>query len=320
MPDAADACPVAGGPTDDVDGIVESEVRCAWRGPPEDDLVWRGMTRAEVRRNFDMRVAVPDGESHARARAARSAPLRNSLPGDRDVRYGRDPRQTVDVYSGVPDGPIVVFFHGGAWRYQSKDAFAFIAEPLVAEGITVVVAGYDLIPQITLRRMMSQAREAVTWVCREFSPAGERRVVLAGHSAGAQLAGMALAHDYRKYGLARSPAHGALLISGAYDMEPHRYHDRYLDMCLDDVLIQDSSPLRNPPLDAGVDMIIAAGAKETPGFIRQAEDFHRMCVARGHHATLLLVADDHHFSVANRLGERSHPLTSSLIALARGDK
>jgi len=287
---------------------------------PQDEStpVWRGMSRAEISRQFDMRVAVPEGESFTKARAAKSAPLRASLPGERDVRYGAGPRQLVDVYPGAPEGPIVLFFHGGAWRYQSKDAFAFIAEPLLAEGITTVVVGYDLIPQVTLPDIMRETREAVAWACRTLAPKGGRRIVLSGHSAGAQLAAMALAHDFSKDGIARSPVHAALLVSGSYDLEPHTHHDRYLDMGLDEVMLQRASPIRNAPLDAAVEMVIAAGGSETPAYIRQAEEYRDMCAARGHRTRLVLSPGDHHFSVIGRLGEAAHPLTRALAALAKG--
>ena len=278
--------------------------------------VWRGLDAGELRRQFDMRVAVPDGETFTEERAARSVPLRASLPGRRDLRYGPGPRQTLDVYEAQgATGPIVVFFHGGGWRKQSKEAFAFVAEPLVAAGITAVIPSYDLHPQATMLQMMQEAREALAWTVRNLSPDGSRRIVMAGHSAGAQLAGMALAHDFSKEGLARSPAHAAFLISGSYDMEPHRHHPRYLDMGLDEVLVQKASPLRNPPLDTGVELVLAAGGDETPGYIRQATEFCDLLVARGHAASVLLAPGDHHFSVVGRLGEADHPLTLGLIAL-----
>lgn len=282
--------------------------------------LWRGLTREDIGRQFDMRVAVPDGQTFTQARAALSAPLRASLPGERDLRYGAGPRQLVDVYPGAEGGPIVLFFHGGAWRYQSKDAFAYLAEPLVAAGITAAIAGYDLIPQATLPQMMRQACEALAWTRRTLSPKADRRIVVAGHSAGAQLGGMALAHDYRREGLERSVAHAAMLVSGCYDMEPHRHHDRYLDMGLDDAMIQRASPMSNPPLDSGIDMLIAAGGGETPGYHIQAREYRDLLAARGHRADLMFCPGDHHFAVIGRLGEPGHMLTRALVALAKGER
>ena len=280
------------------------------------------MTPDEIRRQFDMRVAVPDGQDFVPRYAARSEAARCRLRSVRDLRYGPGPRQTLDIFpAGAPNAPVAMFWHGGGWRAQSKDHFSYVAEPLVAAGVTAVLVGYDLHPEVTLRRMMEEACEAIAWTVRNIAEYGgdPARIVVAGHSAGAQLSGMALAHDFAKDGLQRSPVRGALLISGSYDMEPHSRHERYLDMGLaDDGLVRDVSPSCNPPLDPGVKLVIAVGADETPGYIAQAEDFCRKCLSRGHEARVLLSAGDHHFSVIERLADPEHAMTRAFIDLATG--
>lgn len=284
-----------------------------------DPIVWRGLTAAEVRRQYDMRVAVPDGEAFTKRRVERSDPIRASHAGERDVRYGAGPRQTFDLYAARDDhGPLVVFFHGGAWRYQSKDGFAFLAPPLTEAGATVVIPGFDLHPAVTLPQMMAEARDAIAWVVRTYNREGKRRLVIAGHSSGAQLAAMALAWDFGAQGLRRSPVDGALLISGSYDMEPHRHHPRYADMGLDEDMVQLASPASNPPIDSTLPLVLAVGAAETAGYIRQATAFRTKCALRGHPVSVLLSAGDHHYSVVERLAEPEHPMTRALIDLALG--
>ncbi len=291
--------------------------------PAAAENVWRGLGRQELQRQFDMRVAVPDGQDFAERYLRRSEAARARLPAVRDIRYGPQPRQMLDVFpAALASAPVAMFWHGGAWRYQSKDHFSYIAEPLVAAGIAAVLVGYDLHPEVTLRRMMGQACEAIAWTIRNIAAYGgdPQRVVVSGHSAGAQLAGMALAHDFSADGLPRSPLRGALLISGSYDMEPHRHHDRYRDMGLDEDLVRDASPACNPPLDPDLPLVLAVGGNETEGYIWQAESFCRKCRARGHPASVLLSPGDHHFSVIERLAETDHLLTRSLIALARQEQ
>lgn len=282
-------------------------------------IVWRGLTAAEVREQFDMRVAVPDGERFTRQRVEISTPVRASHPGFRDMRYGRGPRQTLDVYlASDRNGPLVVFFHGGAWRYQSKEGFAFLAPPLTQMGATVIVPGFDLHPDVSLLQMMEQARQAIAWVSRELNGDGKRRLVVSGHSSGAQLAGMALAWNFETMGLRRSPVDAALLISGSYDMEPHRHHPRYADMGLDEDMVQLVSLASNPPIDSTMPLVLAVGAEETAGYIRQATTFAAKCRSRGHPVTVLQSECDHHYSVVGRLADPDHPLTRALVDLARG--
>lgn len=272
-----------------------------------------------MRFQFDMRVAVPDGQDFVESYLRRSEATRAKLIAVRDVRYGPLPRQKLDVFPArAAKAPVVMFWHGGAWRYQSKDHFSYVAGPLVAAGVTAVLVGYDLHPDVTLRRMMAEACEAIAWTWRTVADHGgdPNRIVVSGHSAGAQLAGMALAHDFSREGLPRSPVRGALLISGSYDLEPHRHHERYTDMDLDEDLVQEASPASNPPLDANVALVLAVGANETLGYVRQTEAFCRKCQSRGHNVRVLLCPGDHHFSVIERLGEPEHEMTCALIALA----
>ena len=280
------------------------------------------MTSDEIRRQFDMRVAVPTGQDFVARYWERSAAARNRLKSVRDLRYGPGQRQTLDIFPAAqPNAPLAMFWHGGGWRYQSKDHFSYVAEPLVAAGVTAVLVGYDLHPEVTLRRMMAEACEAIVWTFRNAPLYGgdPARIVVCGHSAGAQLCGMALAHNFASDGMPRSPVRAALLISGSYDMEPHSRHERYLDMGLAvGELVHDASPASNPPLDPSMHLVIAAGANETLGYIAQAESFCRICASRGHEVRLLLSPGDHHFSVIERLGEPEHELTRALIELARG--
>lgn len=288
-----------------------------------DPIVWRGLTAAEVRQQYDMRAAVPDGERFTKRRVARSVPIRAKHLGARDLRYGTGPRQTLDIYDAAgerPDaatnGPIVMFFHGGAWRYQSKEGFAFMAPPLTATGATVVLPGFDLHPAVTVPQMMEQAREAIAWVVRKLNPEGTRRLVVAGHSSGAQLAAMALAWNFETVGLRYSPVDSALLISGSYDMEPHRHHPRYADLGLDEDMVLAISPASNPPLDSLMPLVLAVGADETPGYVRQTLAFRDKCVSRGHPVLVLQSPGDHHYSVVEQLAEPDHRMTRALIGLA----
>lgn len=288
-------------------------------------IVWRGLTAEEVRQQYDMRAAVPDGEHFTRRRVARSVPIRSTHPGARDLRYGAGPRQTLDIYDPVggraganTDGPIVMFFHGGAWRYQSKEGFAFLAPPLTRTSATVVLPGFDLHPDVTVPQMMEQAREAIAWVVRTLNPEGTRRLVVSGHSSGAQLGAMALAWNFEPMGLRYSPVDSALLISGSYDMEPHRHHPRYADLGLDEDMVLAISPASNPPLDSLMPLVLAVGADETAGYVRQTLAFRDKCVSRGHPVRVLQSAGDHHYSVVEQLAEADHPMTRALIDLAHG--
>ena len=55
----------------------------------------------------------------------------------RDVAYGPDARQKLDVYAptqGQGPWPVVVFVHGGSWTQGSKNPYEFVGRALAAQG------------------------------------------------------------------------------------------------------------------------------------------------------------------------------------------
>jgi acetyl esterase/lipase len=147
-----------------------------------------------------------------------------------DLRYGEGPRAVLDLTlppgGAAPDAPVLVFFHGGAWRSGDKRDYPFLASAFAARGWIVAVPNYRLVPEGQYPVFMQDAARAVAALPGLLAAnglGGERPLVVAGHSAGAQIAA-SLALDRRWLA-----AHGkdpcrdiaALLgISGPYDFLP----------------------------------------------------------------------------------------------------
>jgi arylformamidase len=86
------------------------------------ETAWRELGPDEIRRQFDMRVAVPEGQGFTESFLRRSEAARARLVGARDLRYGPLPRQVLDVFpAAAACAPVAMFWHGGGWRYQSKE-------------------------------------------------------------------------------------------------------------------------------------------------------------------------------------------------------
>lgn len=114
---------------------------------------------------------------------------------DATIVYGEHPLQQLDFYSaGAGERPLLAFLHGGAWQFGDKarrlaDAKASFAR---AEGWHFASLNFRLVPEVGVAEM---AHDAAAGVARLISEAGElgissRRVVLMGHSSGAQLAAL----------------------------------------------------------------------------------------------------------------------------------
>jgi acetyl esterase/lipase len=143
----------------------------------------------------------------------------------RDVAFhaGMEPR--LDVYS-PPEGsgyPVVVFVHGGSWKDYDKKLFAPVAMRLLPEGMVVVIPDYTLHPGAGYEQMAGEVAAALSWTLENIERYGgdPQAVVVAGHSAGAHLTGLALL-DPRflgAYDHSSDEFCGWIGLSGVYDVQ-----------------------------------------------------------------------------------------------------
>jgi acetyl esterase/lipase len=143
------------------------------------------------------------------------------------IAYGRDARQTLDLYrpAGVRDAPVVVFWYGGAWVKGRKEDYRFVGAALAAAGCVALLPDYRLYPAARFPAFIEDGARATAWAIRHAREHGgdPGRVFLAGHSAGAHLAAM-LAVQPRWLGQAGAdPAavRGLIGLSGPYALQPN---------------------------------------------------------------------------------------------------
>ncbi len=143
-----------------------------------------------------------------------------------DARYGSQPRQELDVYAPeqARDAPVVVFWHGGSWATGDKASYRFVGDALAKQGIVAVLPNYRLHPAVQFPAFMDDAALAVAWIrehARDYGGAADR-IVLMGHSAGAQIATL-LAYDSRyleRVAVPISSIDGVIGLSGPYALDP----------------------------------------------------------------------------------------------------
>jgi acetyl esterase len=94
------------------------------------------------------------------------------------------------VYSPAADAPgVVVYFHGGGWVVGSVDTWdASVRALAVASGCDVVSVDYRLAPEHVFPAAADDAFDALVWVASADGLAAGRPVVVAGDSAGGNLA------------------------------------------------------------------------------------------------------------------------------------
>lgn len=113
------------------------------------------------------------------------------------VAYGEGARRTLDIYApeaGAAGAPVLVFIYGGGWRSGVKEDYSFVGDAFAAHGFITVIPDYRLAPETQFPGFIVDAAEAIAWVEANIAAYGgdPNRIVLAGHSAGAYNAMMAV--------------------------------------------------------------------------------------------------------------------------------
>src|SRR5262245_45180159 len=184
-------------------------------------------------------------------RDPRAVLTRSAPPPDHTVAYGDHPDQIADVRlpAGPPAGPLVLFFHGGFWRDAYDRAHVGpLATDLAAHGYPVATVEYRRTGAPgggwpgtfeDVAAAVAQVPDLVRGAAVPAGADGAVRFLLAGHSAGGQLAlwagaqrpaGLAgvlalapvadLCHAYR---LDLDGGAVAALLGGGPDRFPERY-------------------------------------------------------------------------------------------------
>jgi acetyl esterase/lipase len=147
----------------------------------------------------------------------------------RDLAYGNDPRQRLDIY--VPDrlktkAPVILFFYGGFWQSGSKDFYLAFGQAFASEGVVVAIADYRLYPQVRYPAFIRDGADAFAYVQAHAAQYGgdPDSIFVAGHSAGAYIALMLAADPswLREAGGDPTRLRGAIGISGSYNFLPLR--------------------------------------------------------------------------------------------------
>lgn len=109
--------------------------------------------------------------------------------------------QVLDLYTPLPAPsqpvPVMFWIHGGAWERGDKADVAIKPRALTERGFVFVSTNYRLLPAATMEDVVADVAKSLGWVYRHVAKYGgdPSRIVVAGHSAGAQLAALLCTDD-----------------------------------------------------------------------------------------------------------------------------
>lgn len=219
---------------------------------------------------YNNRALVPEHPAiFERWRSASSA-FRKHADADLDLAYGKADRQRLDLFRAPHSRGTVVFIHGGYWRSLDKADFSCVAEAFVARGISVATFNYRLCPAVSVLEIITDCRDALTWLLANGPQHGIRvdHIALTGHSAGGHLVSMLFATDWQARGIDASCILGGAALSGIFDLEPLLACSMNADLGLDATSARMVSPIHHR-CRLSVPLYLAVGANESAAFREQ---------------------------------------------------
>ena len=282
-------------------------------GANEAPTIWRDLTQAELDAQYDQTTLVPNAPDYMARWAETSAGMRAQRP-PAALRYGEGDDETLYLYPGRPGGPVHMHVHGGAWRALTRDDAGFVVHGLAAEGATVAVLNFSLVPDATLHTVVAQVRRAALFLRRHVE--GAERLFVSGHSSGAHLATCLLDDAWQAdAGLPREAFAGFVLVSGPYDLEPVRLSARnsYLNLSPADADLL--SPIRRltapfPQID------LFWGENELDEFKRQSRALAAVVAGAG---AAVELPNQNHFDMYDAFGEANSLIVRAALTQMRAE-
>lgn len=125
-------------------------------------------------------------------------------PTNQNVPYAESPheRQVLDIYvprqpAGGKGFPVVFWIHGGGWQVGDKTQVALKPEAFTQRGFVFVSTNYRLLPHVDMGTLIRDVAKSLGWVHKHIAEhSGDpERILVMGHSAGAQLAAILCTDD-----------------------------------------------------------------------------------------------------------------------------
>ena len=156
--------------------------------------------------------------------AATSAQAQNVK---RDIPYTKNAEklQVLDVYSpsNAKNLPVVFWIHGGGWQAGDKSEVYTKPRVLNAKGFIFVSTNYRLLPNVDMATLTRDVAKSLRWVHDHIGEFGgdPKRLLIMGHSAGAQLAALLCTDEryLKEEGLSFAIIKGCVPVDGdTYDI------------------------------------------------------------------------------------------------------
>lgn len=255
---------------------------------------------------------------------------------ERDVPYGSDPEQRLDLF--VPSGkgfPTVIFIHGGSLHDGDKgDAdYRDVCTPFVEAGIACANVNYRLAPSAPWPAQPRDVAAAVAWIRDSIGGRGgtSQELFLLGHSSGALLAAVVGTDSsfLSSHGLKLSDLCGVIPMGSIMrDDEWEQALEEHGREQSEKAFARDPSQEMYGSLDTYLELwpvhhlrrgqppflfLIAEAEQEQPPVLKTNREFVAEARTLGNEAEIQILPGRTHMSAIRRLGEPDDPAFAFIL-------
>jgi triacylglycerol lipase len=245
----------------------------------------------------------------------------------RDVSYGPDARNLLDVFSPASAGaprPVLIYVHGGGFVAGNKRApgspfYDNIHLWAVRHGMVGVNMTYRLAPAVTWPSGPQDMGLAVEWVMANISAYGgdPKRVYLMGNSAGATHVANYLAHVAQQK-LKDQRIAAAVLLSGIYDLTAYDSPQQLKAYFGDDVARFAERSSLHGLLKSTVPLLVSHAELDPVIFEKQALQLRdALCQSARGCQTFVVLPKHNHLSQVQAINTSDTTLTRHLLGFVK---
>lgn len=255
----------------------------------------------------------------------------------RNIPYAdpADERQVLDVYSppSAKNLPVVFWIHGGGWQTGDKSSVQIKPQVFMEKGFVFVSTNYRLLPSVDMATIVRDVAKSVRWVHDHIVAHGgdPQRLLVMGHSAGAQLAALICTDDryLKAEGLSLSIIKGCVPVDGdTYDVpaiietaetrrrvhgQPQVKFGHREKFGNDPAKHRDFSAVTHVAGDKGIPPFLILHVAEHPDTSAQAQRLGNALKEAGLPATVFGGRETTHNKLSEDLGKPDDPATKALF-------
>lgn len=279
----------------------------------EDISCWQNLSLDELEREYSPSSVAPDFRTTLAAYHYESECVLQNFHPPLEIAYGNLESQKITLFQAGHDNCVLVWFHGGYWQELSRQKSLFPARGFVPKGISYAAVGYTLAPHASLTQIVQECVNALLYLQHWYQAQGKNpHIIIAGSSAGAHLAATLLTYPWAAI-QCTAPFHGAILLSGIYDLRPLVKTYINHSVGLTTTIAHQLSPIFREDL-AIVPVRIFWGERETQEFKRQSSAFaHRLFLAGVPDIQTQEIASRDHFDLVFDVGNLCTSVGSEIV-------